>query len=155
MKSVTTRSELETEQLGSLIAQHVQTPCVISLSGTLGAGKTRFTKGFLSGLDFDPEKVVSPTFSVINHYPAKKLIHHLDVYRVRDEDELFELGVDELFESNAITLIEWGERFEDCLPDETMWIKIEITDDSRVFTFSGNESHMQWIDMAIANFKCL
>lgn len=139
--SVVTESEAQTEQVGRRIAQIVHPGTVISLCGTLGAGKTRLVKGIAAGLHVNGESVVSPTFSIVNHYVGDLRINHLDVYRVADSDEFNELGADELFESDAITLVEWGDRFPECLPETYLEIQIEILSDTRrrlVFRLVGD-----------------
>lgn len=141
--SAVTESEAQTEQIGQHIAQILQPGTVISLCGTLGAGKTRLVKGIAAGLQINSELVVSPTFSIVNLYVGEGdlRINHLDVYRVADSDEFDELGADELFESDAITLIEWGDRFPACLPENYIEIQIEVLDDTRrklVFRLVGN-----------------
>ena len=139
--SVVTESEAQTEQVGQRIAQMLEPGTVISLCGTLGAGKTRLVKGIATGLHADADLVVSPTFSIINHYLGDMRINHLDVYRVADTDEFDELGGDELFESDAITLVEWGDRFPESLPENYLQIEIEVLTDTRrrlVFRLVGD-----------------
>ncbi|TWT74407.1 tRNA (adenosine(37)-N6)-threonylcarbamoyltransferase complex ATPase subunit type 1 TsaE [Allorhodopirellula solitaria] len=110
------------------------------LIGTLGAGKTRFCQEIASAWRIDPAEVTSPTFTLIKSYPIAAVgdrpaatiqLHHLDLYRIVDEDELWELGMDELWETpGAWILMEWADRFADCLPADTIWVRIEIPDDS-------------------------
>ena len=158
MVIVETNSEQETQVLGCTIATHLanlELPLVVSLNGTLGAGKTRLVKGIAEALDVDSELVVSPTFSMVNHYRGKHgLIHHLDLYRVADSDELFELGADELFESKALTLVEWGGRFSECLPDSYLEIEFEILDQQRrrlILKAVGDQEKYQQIASAVAD----
>ena len=139
--SVITESEAQTEQVGQRVAQILAPGSVISLCGTLGAGKTRLVKGIATGLHANADAVVSPTFSIVNHYLGDFRINHLDVYRVADTDEFDELGGDELFESDAITVVEWGDRFPASLPESYLQIEIEILSDTRrrlVFRLVGD-----------------
>ncbi|QEG02693.1 tRNA threonylcarbamoyladenosine biosynthesis protein TsaE [Stieleria maiorica] len=105
---------------------------VIGLVGTLGAGKTTFTQSLAAAMGVDPEDVTSPTFTLLCSYDATIhtgpiRLHHLDAYRLVDEDEFLELGVEELFDAdNTWVLIEWADRVESVLPPETLWIHIDI-----------------------------
>ncbi|QDT06431.1 tRNA threonylcarbamoyladenosine biosynthesis protein TsaE [Rubripirellula lacrimiformis] len=109
----------------------------IGLVGTLGAGKTSLTQAIAGAVGIDRADVTSPTFTLLQSHQGKRsggeslTLHHLDAYRVADEDEFIELGVDELFdEDNAWTIIEWADRVRTCLPEETLWLKITLTSDS-------------------------
>lgn len=108
---------------------------VIALNGTLGAGKTRLVKGMANALGLDPQDVISPTFVLMRQYESGRTLIHLDVYRIRDDDEFLELGPDEFFNAPAITLIEWADRVVDCLPRDRVEIQVEVTgENDRVFT---------------------
>jgi len=111
---------------------------VIGLSGTLGAGKTRFVQGLVEGLSRDPLRVTSPTFSLWQIYPCTPLVHHLDAYRIHDEDEFRELGIEEWFDPPAIVVVEWAERFPDMLPEDSLLIEVEVT----------GETDRQWLFVA-------
>lgn len=114
-------------------------PLCFGLVGTLGAGKTRLCQEIAQAWGIDPAEVTSPTFTLLKSYEltrhrpaltAPRQLHHLDLYRVVDEDELWELGVDELWETpGSWTLIEWADRFADSMPANIIWIRIEISDD--------------------------
>ena len=102
------------------------------LIGTLGAGKTTFVQAIAGAAGIDTADVTSPTFTLLNSYDAQISagnisLHHLDVYRINDDDEFLELGVEELFEQpNAWTLIEWADRVELLMPRNTVWIYIDF-----------------------------
>lgn len=123
-----------------------ETPASLSRSlcfglvGTLGAGKTRFCQEIAQAWAIDPAAVTSPTFTLLKSYDfandrdqrgsAVRHLHHLDLYRVADEDELWELGLDELCElPGSWILVEWADRFVASMPADTIWIRIEIGDD--------------------------
>ena len=90
----------------------------------MGAGKTKFTEGFLSYFGLEKE-ISSPTFTIVNEYKNNKIsIYHFDVYRLADIDEFYAIGGEEYF-SKGICIIEWGEIIEDILPKDTIRIKIE------------------------------
>lgn len=103
---------------------------VIGMVGTLGAGKTTLTQAIASAIGLDRESVTSPTFSLLCSYSATVgnrsiTLHHIDAYRLGDEDEFLELGVEEFFEQpNTWTLIEWADRVAEVMPDDTLWINI-------------------------------
>jgi tRNA threonylcarbamoyladenosine biosynthesis protein TsaE len=109
-----------------MLARVLETPVTIRLDGTLGAGKTQFTKFLAQSLGADSTDVTSPTFVLIHRYETSPVMYHLDAYRVGDEDEFLELGVEELFEEPAITVIEWGEKFVRVLPQDHLAIEIEV-----------------------------
>ena len=128
--------EHATDRLGAALAAVVPAGATIALTGTLGAGKTRLVQAIAAACGVDREEVVSPTFVLSQRYESgTKIIHHLDAYRLRDEDEFLELGVDEMFASEAITLVEWADKVLDCLPADRLEIEIEPTGEtSRRFT---------------------
>lgn len=112
-----------------------QAPLVIGLVGTLGAGKTTLTQAVAAAANVDPEDVTSPTFTLLCSYQARVAgdpieLHHLDAYRIGDEDEFLELGIEELFDApDAWVLIEWADRFESLMPIDTLWLRIELSTD--------------------------
>lgn len=119
------------QRLADLMLQHLHTPLVIGLTGTLGAGKTSLTQAIAKAAGIDSSDVTSPTFTLLQTHNGRIRIHHLDAYRVADEDEFLELGVQELFEDQqAWTVIEWADRVANVLPIDTLWITITIDDDN-------------------------
>lgn len=120
-------SEADTFRLGAALAERLPDGSVVALLGTLGAGKTRLVQAVAEGCGIRRRDVVSPTFVLIHEYPGDRMVYHIDAYRLKDEDEFLELGPEEYFESNGITLIEWADRVEDCLPRERLEIGIEVT----------------------------
>jgi nicotinamidase/pyrazinamidase len=119
--------EAATERFGAALARALPAGTTIALSGTLGAGKTRLVQALASALGVPRDQVVSPTFVLHQQYRGSRPINHLDAYRLHDEDEFRELGAEELFASDALTIIEWAERVADALPDDYVQIEIEVT----------------------------
>ena len=119
--------EWATDRFGAALAVALPVGATVALCGTLGAGKTRLVQAIAAACGFPREDVVSPTFVLIQQYGGQRTINHLDAYRLHDEDEFRELGVDELFNSDAITIIEWADRVAAALPDEYLRIDIEVT----------------------------
>jgi tRNA threonylcarbamoyladenosine biosynthesis protein TsaE len=100
---------------------------VIGLVGTLGAGKTTLVQAIARALQIDAAEVTSPTFTLLQSHRGILTLHHLDAYRVADEDEFLELGVEELFDDEASwTVVEWADRFPRAMPDETLWLELRI-----------------------------
>ena len=110
------RSEADTERLGQLLARNLPVRCIVSLDGALGAGKTRLVRAFAVACGISAKEVTSPTFTLWQTYHGSRTIHHLDAYRIHDEDEFEALGVEEVLDSDSITFIEWASRIEKCLP---------------------------------------
>lgn len=132
------RDESETVRLAEALAKAVTPGLVICLDGQLGAGKTRFVRAFASSLGVDESTINSPTYVIIQHYPGNLMVHHFDIYRLRDEDEWDELGAEDLLEGDGICLIEWASRFPKLFPEDRISIKIEATGtNERKFTIAG------------------
>ena len=130
METIITNSEKETKNIAKKIASKLNKNAVIVLSGELGAGKTKFTEGFLSYFGLENE-ISSPTFTIVNEYKNEKVtIYHFDVYRLSDIDEFFAIGGEEYF-SKGICIIEWGEIIEEILPED--YIKISIVKEESDF----------------------
>jgi tRNA threonylcarbamoyladenosine biosynthesis protein TsaE len=123
-----TASEEETVALGERLARALPPYGVVLLTGNLGAGKTMLAKGIVSGLGAAPaEEVSSPTFTLIHEYGNGR-VYHVDLYRLEEPRELATLGLDELFDRDAMVLIEWGERFGRFLPAQRTEIRIRAVD---------------------------
>ena len=116
--------QLFAEQVASLST----TPMAIALSGTLGAGKTQWTRFFAIALGAQPASVSSPTFMLVHEYDSQPPIYHLDAYRIGDEDEMLELGIEEMLDADAITIVEWADRFPRLLPQQTLRVHLEMGD---------------------------
>jgi tRNA threonylcarbamoyladenosine biosynthesis protein TsaE len=124
-----TASEEETIALGERLARELPPRGVVLLIGNLGAGKTTLAKGIVSGLGAaPPEEVSSPAFTLIHEYGSGGRVYHADLYRLEEPRELATLGLDELFERDAMVLIEWGERFPWVLPAERTEIRIRAAE---------------------------
>jgi tRNA threonylcarbamoyladenosine biosynthesis protein TsaE len=119
-----TESEEETIALGEKLALRLPSKAVVLLIGNLGAGKTTLAKGIVKGLGAaEPDQVSSPTFTLIHEYSPS--CYHIDLYRLDHEREVETLGLEEIFEKEAVILIEWGERFRVLMPPARIEIHIE------------------------------
>jgi len=136
--SYRTASEAETIELGRRLARELPPRGVVLLIGNLGAGKTTLAKGIVSGLGAaPPEEVSSPTFTLIHEYGEGRA-YHIDLYRLEEARAVESLGLDELFDRDAVVLIEWGERFPQLLPAERTEIRIRaVGDDEREIEVVG------------------
>jgi tRNA threonylcarbamoyladenosine biosynthesis protein TsaE len=130
--------EAATDRFGAALAAELPPGTTVALCGTLGAGKTRLVQAIAAAFGIPREEVVSPTFVLHQQYRGNRMINHLDAYRVRDEDEFRELGIEELLGNDAITIIEWADRVAGVLPADHVRVEIEVTGPtSRRFRVQG------------------
>lgn len=123
----TSHSSSETMDFAFNLASKLHIGDVVVLTGELGAGKTKFTEGFLKYFGLDNE-ISSPTFNIVNEYKKDDIkIYHFDVYRLEDVSEFYAIGGEEYF-SSGICIIEWGELIEEALPDNCIRISFEKDD---------------------------
>lgn len=121
--------EAQTLELGIQMGRLLEQPALILLRGDLGAGKSVLARGIARGLGVAPEvPITSPTFTLMNHYPARLDLYHFDLYRLCDVDELIEIGFDDFAYGSGVALVEWPERLGN---DETpgLWVNIEYIDE--------------------------
>ena len=122
-----------TQALGRAFAVKAKSGAVFALNGPLGAGKTCFAQGVGQGLGLEGP-ITSPTFILLATYPEARLpFFHADFYRLGDESELVELGLDEVMGVEGVALIEWADRFADCLPADHLRIELEDRGEGRRF----------------------
>ncbi len=123
-----THSEDGTIELGRSIGRLLPRKACILLIGNLGAGKTTLAKGIIQGLGFAlPEEVTSPTFTLIHEYGEGR-VYHIDLYRLDEARQVATLGLDDIFDRDAVVLIEWGERFPELMPHPRMEIRLAAID---------------------------
>ncbi len=123
------RSEDETIAIGQEIARELPSKAAVLLIGNLGAGKTTLSKGIVQGLGAaTAEDVSSPTFTLIHEYSPRVI--HIDLYRLDRPEEIATLGLDEIFDRDAVVLIEWGERFPDLMPAQRMEVRLAVVDEN-------------------------
>lgn len=127
----------ETEKIGYELAKKLKKGSVVSLRGSLGAGKTVLAKGIAREMNID-EAIVSPTFTIVQEYDGREKLYHLDIYRLSGEDEFESMGGEDFLFPDGITLIEWSEKIDSMLPDDTIFVNITINDDlSRTIEIEG------------------
>jgi tRNA threonylcarbamoyladenosine biosynthesis protein TsaE len=125
---ITTQSATETHRLGQILGAAIEQPIIMALIGDLGSGKTAFVQGLAIGLDV-PEKyyVTSPTFTLINEYPGRHPLYHVDLYRIEHLIELDDIGLDEVLLENAVIAIEWAEKLSPDTLSNHLQVQIDIT----------------------------
>jgi tRNA threonylcarbamoyladenosine biosynthesis protein TsaE len=119
----------ETRNLGKTIGRRINHPLVIGLCGELGSGKTAFVQGLAQGLEVPGDYyITSPTFTLINEYPGRLPLYHVDLYRLAGIHDLEDIGLVEMLDDQAVIAIEWAQKMLDDLPAEHLAINFEITD---------------------------
>lgn len=132
-------STQETEAIGEELAQKLRGGDVLAFTGSLGMGKTAFTRGLARGLGCRG-RVTSPTFTIVNEYEGRTPLFHFDMYRLGSSDELFDIGWDDYLARGGVFAVEWSERVSDALPEDTIFVDIARTDeheDWRTITVTG------------------
>ena len=131
-----------TRAFGERLGRLLKAGDVVALFGDLGAGKTTLTQGIAAGLEIDYE-VDSPTYLLVQEHEGRLTLFHADLYRIEDSSSLTEMGFEEYFEREGVTVIEWAERATDILPEERLEIHLRYTpeaEDTRVITLKGRGS---------------
>jgi tRNA threonylcarbamoyladenosine biosynthesis protein TsaE len=128
----------QTAEIAREIAALIPAPAVVQLTGNLGAGKTTLTKSLVEAWGATAaDEVSSPTFTLIHEYGEPVAVYHIDLYRLETPAEFYSLGLDEIFDSRARVLIEWGEKFAPLLPKDRWTITIaHAGGDARTITVS-------------------
>ena len=131
----------ETEQLGEQLGRTLRPGSVVAYRGDLGMGKTAFTRGLARGLGCTC-RVTSPTFTIVNEYSGALPLFHFDMYRLDSSDELFDIGWEDYLSRGGVCAVEWSERVEDALPDDTLWVSIAggNGENDRIITVTGGET---------------
>ena len=117
-----------TRELGFRMGRELKSGDVVALEGPLGAGKTVFVQGLAGALGIT-EAVSSPTFTIISEYRGSMTLYHMDLYRLNTPEEFAFLGVEEIIEGDGVTVVEWGEKAGDELPERSIRVNITIGDD--------------------------
>jgi tRNA threonylcarbamoyladenosine biosynthesis protein TsaE len=135
--SIITQSDQETFQLAYSIGQDLDRPLFFFLEGNLGAGKTVFAKGLICGLGHsDPDDIPSPSFTLINEYELRFKVYHIDLYRIEGKMDLATLGLEEIFSTPAVIVVEWAEKLGEEFQDEVILVIIEdLGDENRRISF--------------------
>jgi tRNA threonylcarbamoyladenosine biosynthesis protein TsaE len=135
IESWSCREARDTEDLAASLAPGLKAGDVLLLSGSLGAGKTCFTRGLGQGLGLDPDLVLSPTFQLVRELRGGRLpLFHVDLYRLAGPAEAARLGLEEYFDADGVTVVEWPERLGPLAPPQAWRVAIDALD--------GGERHI-------------
>ncbi len=142
-----------TRAIGAQLGTLLQAGDLVALSGDLGAGKTCCIQGIAGGLGiYDELTVTSPTYTLIHEYQGNVPIYHFDVYRLSNEEDLYDLGYEEYFYGDGVTLIEWADRIHSFLPDDHLALHLHLHHDGvRRLQFQATGSRAQEVLHAFAN----
>jgi tRNA threonylcarbamoyladenosine biosynthesis protein TsaE len=133
-----TQSEEETIALGETLAAELPAKATVLLIGNLGAGKTTLAKGIAKGLGAaQPDEVSSPTFTLIHEYGPQ--LYHVDLYRLDRADQVATIGLDEIFDRQAVVLVEWGERFLELMPEDRVEVRLRVVGENSREVIIGRE----------------
>ena len=144
MISARTISAEETRALAAALAEVVVPGDLVVLSGDLGAGKTAFCQGFGSALGVTGP-ITSPTFTLHHRYRGRVEVNHIDVYRFDQLDEVVDLGLAELLDSDAVTVIEWGDTIRPALPADYLEVALELGDEDDERTVTLRPVGARWL----------
>lgn len=124
-KVIYIKNEQETRRFGHKLAVELVPGTVVALIGDLGTGKTSLTKAIAEGLGIE-DTITSPTFNIVKEYDTGRLpLFHFDVYRIGDIDEMYELGYEEYFYGEGVSIVEWADLIEEIIPEDAVRIYIE------------------------------
>ena len=131
MNSIELTSLKKTENLGAVLGRFAEPGDIITLTGTLGAGKTALTQAIGRGLGIAPNVyITSPTFGLLHEYQGRIPFYHMDLYRLSTEEEIAALGFQEYIYGQGLTVIEWPERLGSMMPEERLHIDLVISGES-------------------------
>jgi tRNA threonylcarbamoyladenosine biosynthesis protein TsaE len=130
-------SPAETEAIARQIADELVAGSVLALKGELGSGKTLFTQGLVAALE-SHGAVTSPTFTIVHEYQGGRLpIYHFDFFRLENRESAAQLGLDDYFFSDGVSVIEWADRFPKFIPEHARWISFEVkSENTRIITLT-------------------
>ena len=128
MRTVHIKNEKETRAFGLALAKTLKPGAIVGLVGELGTGKTTLTRYIAEGLGI-LEPIQSPTFTIIREHRNGRLpLFHFDVYRLEEPDDLFELGYEDYFYGEGVTVVEWADKVGDLMPEDTLWIYLDYVE---------------------------
>jgi tRNA threonylcarbamoyladenosine biosynthesis protein TsaE len=125
---ITTHSVTETQKLGHTLGASLEQASIIALNGELGSGKTAFVQGLAKGLDVSEKYyITSPTFTLINEYPGRHRLFHVDLYRIEHISELEDIGLDEVLHQDAVIAIEWADKLSGDTLSDHLSLQFKLT----------------------------
>lgn len=123
-------NESQMQHFGRLLGKCLKGGDIVGLTGDLGAGKTTLTKSIAKGMGIE-EHITSPTFTIVNEYDGDETkglvpLYHFDVYRISDEEELYDIGYEEYFFGKAACVVEWANLIPSLMPEEALWLDLRL-----------------------------
>ncbi|MSQ14630.1 MAG: tRNA (adenosine(37)-N6)-threonylcarbamoyltransferase complex ATPase subunit type 1 TsaE [Dehalococcoidia bacterium] len=152
---ITTESPEETGSLGELIGSLVEPGDVLLLVGSLGSGKTRLTQGIGEGMGID-DSIASPTFVIVMEHRGTLPLYHVDLYRLEETAAVLDLGLDDYFYGDGVTVVEWADRAMPAMPPEHLLVRMSYIDEDHremVFHPEGERYLELTRDIATARYK--
>lgn len=145
----------DTRKLGLLLGSHANPGDIICLDGDLGAGKTTLSQAIAAGLEIPPDcYVTSPSFAILHEYTGRMVMYHMDFYRLESSEEVEDLGFEEYFYLEGLTVIEWANRAVDILPKERMSFTLSLKADlSRAVTLTAPSKFKELFDRIQKEFQ--
>ena len=126
MATFTSNNPAETEAIAQQLAKGIVAGAVLALKGELGSGKTLFTQSLVAALESNAA-VTSPTFTIVHEYQGGRLpVYHFDFFRLENPESAVQLGVEDYFFGDGVSVIEWADRFPELIPEHARWISFEI-----------------------------
>lgn len=140
MKKHISNGPNDTKAVGFRLGKLLRSGDVVGLYGELGAGKTTMVKGIASAFGIDEREIVSASFTILTEYDTSPPFTHIDLYRIEKEDELDKLGLWDHLEAGNISVIEWAEKAEGGLPEDTIKVRLKFIDENiREITVEGRD----------------
>lgn len=138
--NILSKSPQDTKKIGEDLGKRLKKGDIIGLVGELGSGKTCLVQGIMKGLGVEIGSVTSPTFVLINEYKGRFPVYHFDLYRLNTIKEVIDLGYEEYFYGDGVTVIEWADKIEKLLPKDCIRVYMKIVgEDEREIDIKGLE----------------
>jgi tRNA threonylcarbamoyladenosine biosynthesis protein TsaE len=155
---ITSESVDETKKLGKIIGSAVSAGTVLALTGDLGSGKTSFVQGLAEGLEVpDDYYITSPSYTLINEYPGRFFLYHVDLYRITDSIDIEDIGLYEIFDDDAVVAVEWADRIEQKLSPDSITIHFEITGENtrNIFIYANKLNYIYLLEKLKASIQAI
>lgn len=141
MATFISNSPAETEDIARRLAEEIVPGSMLALKGELGSGKTLFTQGLVAGLESDAA-VTSPTFTIVHEYQGGRLpVYHFDFFRLESRESAVQLGLEDYFFGDGVSVVEWADRFPELIPEKARWISFEIKSERQRMITLSDQGH--------------
>lgn len=147
------KTTAQTEAFGLYLGKKLEAYDVLALVGDLGTGKTTFVKALAKGMGLSSE-VTSATFAILNIYEGELPLYHFDVYRLKDEDEFFDMGGEDMLDSGAVCAVEWADIIAKSLPEDVLRLEFtRVDEDTRNVTVKGFGPRGKELEEEVLNYE--